>query len=402
MRSGSSPWSAPSAIGLNVLVVIVGRTRRVLIQRPIASSLRPPPYASAVSKCVIPIAHAASISSIACSSVRPWPKNAGAEPMPPKLPQPSAIRGIVFPELPSGRCSISSVWPVILIFDQLGSNLIKNLGRSRAHANLRAGVVDVALGIPQRSLVLGLGRRRRVPGTYEQLMLARRQVQRDAPVPPSPSPKILQQARLCPAHAAVGRDVDPADVPISAGKRIATHLYRAGGDGLAVTGGEDVGVERHQAERHAGTRAGGSIGRQEPVDDMLEVTGPRFGPQLDALEPLDAARADIAGHNHAQRCAVHRCQRLAVHRPGEQYLRTRRLVERYRAAEPLDGLGLRSSRPRPRTPHLKPRASGPASASTSASATPVQVAVPVAPGPHGASPGMSRMAISPARRLPAH
>ena len=30
------------------------------------------------------------------------------------------------------------------------------------------------------------------------------------------------------------------------------------------------------------------------------------------------------------------------------------------------------------------------------------VAVPVAPGPHGASPGMSRIAISPARRLPAH
>ena len=93
MRSGSSPWSAPSAIGLNVLVVIVGRTRRVLIQRPIASSLRPPPYASAVSKCVIPIAHAASISSIACSSVSPWPKNAGAEPIPPKLPQPERDPG---------------------------------------------------------------------------------------------------------------------------------------------------------------------------------------------------------------------------------------------------------------------------------------------------------------------
>ena len=30
------------------------------------------------------------------------------------------------------------------------------------------------------------------------------------------------------------------------------------------------------------------------------------------------------------------------------------------------------------------------------------MAVPVAPGPHGASPGMSRIAISPARRLPAH
>ena len=46
--------------------------------------------------------------------------------------------------------------------------------------------------------------------------------------------------------------------------------------------------------------------------------------------------------------------------------------------------------------------SGPASRSTSASATPVQVAVPVAPGPHGDSLGISRIAISPARRLPAH
>src|SRR5689334_9141012 len=176
MRSGSSPWSAPSAIGLNVLVVIVGRRRRVLIQRPIASSLRPPPYASAVSKCVIPIAQAASISSIACSSLRPWPKNAGAEPMPPKLPQPSAILGMVLPELPSGRCSISRASAGIFIFDQLRADrVIRNSGRiaslrDRAYADLGSSVVDVALRIPQRGLVLGLGGRRRVPRTHEQLV----------------------------------------------------------------------------------------------------------------------------------------------------------------------------------------------------------------------------------------
>ena len=56
-------------------------------------SLRPPPYASAVSNHVIPASQAASISSSACSSVSPWPKNAGAEPMPPKLPQPRMMRG---------------------------------------------------------------------------------------------------------------------------------------------------------------------------------------------------------------------------------------------------------------------------------------------------------------------
>ena len=33
------------------------------------------------------------MSSNACSFVSPRPKNAGAEPMPPKLPQPSTIGG---------------------------------------------------------------------------------------------------------------------------------------------------------------------------------------------------------------------------------------------------------------------------------------------------------------------
>ena len=39
----------------------------------------------------------------ASASFWPCPKNAGAEPIPPKLPQPSATRGIVRAELPSGR-----------------------------------------------------------------------------------------------------------------------------------------------------------------------------------------------------------------------------------------------------------------------------------------------------------
>jgi hypothetical protein len=60
-----------------------------------------------VSKWVIPSSHAASINANASSSDWPRPKNAGAEPTPPKLPQPSMIRGTCMPEAPSGRRGIS-------------------------------------------------------------------------------------------------------------------------------------------------------------------------------------------------------------------------------------------------------------------------------------------------------
>jgi hypothetical protein len=42
-------------------------------QRPMNSSLRPPPYASAVSKKFTPASKARSISSMACGSVSPMP-----------------------------------------------------------------------------------------------------------------------------------------------------------------------------------------------------------------------------------------------------------------------------------------------------------------------------------------
>ena len=81
-------------MGLNVLVVIRGRFPVDAIQAPIHDSLRPPPYASAVSNQSSPSSQAASISANASSFVSPRPKNAGAEPMPPKLPQPSTIGGM--------------------------------------------------------------------------------------------------------------------------------------------------------------------------------------------------------------------------------------------------------------------------------------------------------------------
>src|SRR5207248_9537453 len=45
----------------------------------------------------MPAWKAASISANASSSVSPWPKKSGAEPIPPKFPQPSAIRATASP-----------------------------------------------------------------------------------------------------------------------------------------------------------------------------------------------------------------------------------------------------------------------------------------------------------------
>src|SRR5205823_407580 len=75
--------------------------------RPIARSLRPPPYASAVSNVVMPSSHARSMIAAASSSLSPPPKNSGADPIPPKLPQPRMIRETSKPLWPSARVSIS-------------------------------------------------------------------------------------------------------------------------------------------------------------------------------------------------------------------------------------------------------------------------------------------------------
>src|SRR5439155_15666520 len=98
--------------------------------------------------------------------------------------------------------------------------------------------------------------------------------------------------------------------------------------------------ERDEAERHPGARARRSVYRQQPVGDVLKVALPRRRADLDPGEPLDAARADVAGHDHAQRRAVDGRERLAVHRPGEQDLAAARLVERDLATEAPGGLCL--------------------------------------------------------------
>ncbi len=60
------------------------------------------------------------------------------------------------------------------------------LSVSGAHPNPGAGVVHVALRVPQRRVLLRLGGGRGVPGADEDLVLSGRELNRDPPVPPSP------------------------------------------------------------------------------------------------------------------------------------------------------------------------------------------------------------------------
>ena len=73
------------------------------------ASLRPPPYASAVSNVVIPSSHARSMIRNASSSEIPCPKNSGAEPTPPKFPQPRMTRETAIPLRPSSRVSTKAI-----------------------------------------------------------------------------------------------------------------------------------------------------------------------------------------------------------------------------------------------------------------------------------------------------
>src|SRR5215212_3502821 len=112
--------------------------------------------------------------------------------------------------------------------------------RPGADTHSRAGVVDVALRVPERSLILRLRGRRRVPGSDEDLVVARREVDRDAPVPPRPAAEVLEQLGLRPGPAGVDRDVDAGDVALAARERVAAHLERAGRDRVAGRRCEDI------------------------------------------------------------------------------------------------------------------------------------------------------------------
>ena len=96
-------------MGLKVFVTTTTRSRTSLpfarSHSPMYDSLRPPPYASAVSSVVMPRSQAASSSLNASSRVVPCPNSDGLEPIPPKLPQPSTTRVTATPLFPSARCS---------------------------------------------------------------------------------------------------------------------------------------------------------------------------------------------------------------------------------------------------------------------------------------------------------
>jgi len=98
---------------LNVFVSIVSASWTAASfdasHSPIHVSLRPPPYASAVSKVVIPRSQAASMIRNASWCEIPSPKNAGADPTPPKFPQPSASRETTTPLRPSSRRSMHAI-----------------------------------------------------------------------------------------------------------------------------------------------------------------------------------------------------------------------------------------------------------------------------------------------------
>src|SRR6185369_4838559 len=93
----------------------------------------------------------------------------------------------------------------------------------RADADPRAGVVDVALRVPQRGLVLGLGGGRGVPGADDDLVVSGREVDRCPPVPPRPPAEVVEELRLRPRRAGVERDVDARDVALPTRERVTTH-----------------------------------------------------------------------------------------------------------------------------------------------------------------------------------
>jgi len=109
-------------------------------------------------------------------------------------------------------------------------------------------------------------------------------------------------------------------LPLFAREGVAAQLDSSRRHPLAIPARQDVGVEGHLAERHPDPGAGLLARRERSVGRLLEEAVEGHVAQLDALEPLDAARPAEARHDHAQRSTVNRGQRLAVHLPRQQHL----------------------------------------------------------------------------------
>ena len=70
------------------------------------------------------------------------------------------------------------------------------LWQGGSYPDSRAGVVHVALGVPEACFVVRLRRCGGVPRTYEDLVIPRREVDGDLPVAPGPRPEVVKQLGL--------------------------------------------------------------------------------------------------------------------------------------------------------------------------------------------------------------
>ena len=109
IRAAPRPWSAPSAIGLNVLVASTMRSRTsgdfVRSHPPMYSSLRRAPVGvGGVERRDAQVPRSVEQSEASSRKV-PLPKGDGDEPIPPKLPQPRMMRDTAMPLRASARCS---------------------------------------------------------------------------------------------------------------------------------------------------------------------------------------------------------------------------------------------------------------------------------------------------------
>src|SRR6185312_7670800 len=95
-----------------------------------------------------------------------------------------------------------------------------------SHSDPWARVVLVTLGFHTVALSSGCVAVEESPGADEDLVLPGCEIEGDPPPSPGPPAEVLEQLRLRPAPSAVDRDVDPRDMPLPTGERVAAHLDR--------------------------------------------------------------------------------------------------------------------------------------------------------------------------------
>ena len=197
-------------------------------------------------------------------------------------------------------------------------------------------VVQVALRVPRDGEGLddaaGVGRPR--PDFVITLL---RELQRRLPVLPGVGVGRFAQLGPLPGCAEVHRHVDPRHLVV-ARPCVPGDLQLAAGDRQPGLGRRDQRFHRHGvddphgalrhllARRHRIVRHPvGAAGHLRPVMHLVA--------QPDPLEPFLRAGARPAGDHQAQRRAVHRMQRPAVHAEGDQVARVHRLADRHAARD---------------------------------------------------------------------